>query len=129
MQTNATLFFQLVKLAREKVVWTKECEEVFTSLKEQLTRLPTLSLMGTREPLTLYVAWSEFVVSVVLLFEREAKSAAQNPIYYLSRALQGAKQMYPPIEKLALAMVVVAWRLHPYFQVHVIIIPKKYLLL
>ncbi|KAL0458275.1 UNVERIFIED_CONTAM: hypothetical protein Slati_0454700 [Sesamum latifolium] len=39
-------------------------------------------------------------------------------IYYASKVLNGAKGRYTPIEKMALALVVTARRLHPYFLSH-----------
>ncbi|KAL0455160.1 UNVERIFIED_CONTAM: hypothetical protein Slati_0855200 [Sesamum latifolium] len=37
------------------------------------------------------------------------------PIYYVSKVLNGAEGHYTPIEKMALALVVTARRLRPYF--------------
>ncbi|KAL0343681.1 UNVERIFIED_CONTAM: hypothetical protein Sangu_1255500 [Sesamum angustifolium] len=37
------------------------------------------------------------------------------PIYYVSKVLNGAKGRYAPIEKIALALVVIARKLRPYF--------------
>ena len=42
----------------------------------------------------------------------------QKPVYYASRALRGAEERYPPMEKLAFALVTVARKLKPYFQAH-----------
>jgi len=39
-------------------------------------------------------------------------------MYYTRRALQGAKEKYPAIEKLAFALVTAARKLKPYFQAH-----------
>ncbi|GJW18260.1 reverse transcriptase domain-containing protein [Tanacetum coccineum] len=52
-------------------------------------------------------------VSAVILVER---SGRQTPIHYVIRTLQGAKINYPPMEKLALALVHVARWLRRYFQ-------------
>ncbi|XP_034206019.1 uncharacterized protein LOC117620035 [Prunus dulcis] len=43
---------------------------------------------------------------------------AELPIFYVSKALQSAELRYPPLEQLALALVVSARRLRPYFQAH-----------
>lgn len=69
------------------------------------------------------------MVNAMLVLERERGKGTQNPIYYLSRVLQGVKYKYPPIEKLALAVVAMAQELRPYFQTHVITIPMGYPLL
>ncbi|KAL0417240.1 UNVERIFIED_CONTAM: hypothetical protein Slati_3555900 [Sesamum latifolium] len=42
----------------------------------------------------------------------------QLPIYYVSKVLNGAEGRYTPIEKMALALVVTARRLRPYFLSH-----------
>ncbi|KAL0445446.1 UNVERIFIED_CONTAM: hypothetical protein Slati_2267300 [Sesamum latifolium] len=40
------------------------------------------------------------------------------PIYYVSEVLNGAEGRYTPIEKMALALVITARKLHPYFLTH-----------
>ncbi|RTK55697.1 hypothetical protein DRJ74_15400, partial [Enterococcus faecalis] len=44
----------------------------------------------------------------------------QHPIYFVSKALQGAELNYQKIEKFAYALVFTARRLRPYFQAHTI---------
>ena len=46
----------------------------------------------------------------------------QKPIYYTSRALWGTEERYPPMEKLAFALVTTARKLKPYFQAHTVIV-------
>ena len=41
-------------------------------------------------------------------------------MYYASRALRGAEERYPPMEKLAFALVTAARKLKPYFQAHTV---------
>ncbi|XP_064992487.1 uncharacterized protein LOC135629221 [Musa acuminata AAA Group] len=45
-------------------------------------------------------------------------SDEQLPVYYISHVLNGLEERYPPIEKLALALVLSARKLRPYFQAH-----------
>ncbi|KAL0411837.1 UNVERIFIED_CONTAM: hypothetical protein Slati_3773400 [Sesamum latifolium] len=40
------------------------------------------------------------------------------PIYYVSRVLNGVEGRYTPIEKMALALVITARKLRPYFLTH-----------
>ncbi|KAL0444230.1 UNVERIFIED_CONTAM: hypothetical protein Slati_2145700 [Sesamum latifolium] len=54
-------------------------------------------------------------VSSVLIREEEGR---QLPIYYVSKVLNGAEGRYTPIEKMALALVITARRLRPYFLSH-----------
>ena len=44
----------------------------------------------------------------------------QKPVYYASRAFRGAEERYPPMEKLAFALVTAARKLKPYFQAHTV---------
>ena len=75
------------------------------------------------ELLTLYLAVSYFLTSAVLIRD---KDPVQHPVSYCSRALRGAEERYPKLEKLILALVTTARKLHPYFQVHTIKIPIEY---
>ena len=43
-------------------------------------------------------------------------------MYYTSRALLGAEERYPLMEKLAFALVMAARKLKPYFQAHMVIV-------
>ena len=54
-------------------------------------------------------------VSAVLIKEEES---VQHPIYYVSKSLLNAKTRYNRIEKLALVLVMVTYKLRPYFQCH-----------
>ena len=75
------------------------------------------------ELLTLYLAVSGFSTSVVLVRD---KDRVQHLVYYCSRALRGAEEKYPRMEKLILALVTTAWKLRPYFQAHTIEVPTEY---
>ena len=46
----------------------------------------------------------------------------QKPIYYTNHALRRAKERYPPMEKLAFALVTTAHKLKPYFQAHTVVV-------
>ena len=63
----------------------------------------------------LYLAVSEHAVSAVLVREEGKKYL---PIYYVSTALLDAETHYNQLEKLALALIVAARKLLPYFQAH-----------
>ena len=67
--------------------------------------------------LFLYLVVSPIPVSAALVREKER---VQKPMYYTSRALRGAEERYPPIEKLAFALVIGACKLKPYFQAHTV---------
>ena len=102
-------FFQVLKKAFQ---WDTKCEKAFSSLKKYLSSPPILVSPIERELLTLYLAVSDFSTSVVLVRDKER---VQHPVYYCSRALRGAEERYPRMEKLILALVTAARKLRPYF--------------
>ena len=113
-------FFQVLKKAFQ---WDTKCEEAFSALKTYLSSPPILVSHIEGELLTLYLAVSDFSTSVVLVKDKER---VQHPVYYCSRALKGAEERYPRMEKLILALVTVARKLRPYFQAHTIEVPIEY---
>ncbi|KAL2246210.1 UNVERIFIED_CONTAM: Retrovirus-related Pol polyprotein from transposon [Sesamum indicum] len=99
--------------------WTEECEQAFQELKIYLRSPPLLANPREGDVLYLYLAVSDDAVSSVLIKE---EGKVQNPVYYVSKMLQGAETRYAEIEKLALAVVVTARKLRPYFQSHRIVV-------
>lgn len=75
------------------------------------------------EKLQLYVSASPQTVAAVLLVETEK---AQLPVYFVSHVLTGAEQRYPLVEKMALAVMIAARKLKPYFDAHTIRILSNY---
>ncbi|KAL0415825.1 UNVERIFIED_CONTAM: Ribonuclease HI [Sesamum latifolium] len=94
--------------------WTKECQQAFEDLKAYLAKLPLLVKPVPGDTLYLYISTPQ-VVSSVLVREEEGN---QTPIYYVSKVLNGAESCYPPIERMALALVIIARKLRPYFLSH-----------
>ena len=115
-------FFQVLKKAFQ---WDAKCEEAFTALKTYLSSPPILVSPVEGELLPLYLAVSDFSTSAVLVRDKER---VQHPVYYCSRALRGAEERYPRMEKLILALVTAARKLRPYFQAHTIEVPTEYLM-
>ena len=113
-------FFQVLKKAFQ---WDAHCEEEFAALKTYLGSPPILVSPSEGELLTLYLVVSNFSTSAVLIRD---KDRVQHPVYYCSRALRGAEERYPKMEKLILALVTTARNLRPYFQAHTIEIPTEY---
>ena len=87
----------------------------------ELPPIPVSPFEG--ELFILYLAVSDFSTSAVLIRD---KDRVQHPVYYCSRALRGAEERYPKMEKLILTLVTKARKLRPYFQAHTIEIPTKY---
>ncbi|XP_057785571.1 uncharacterized protein LOC131003111 [Salvia miltiorrhiza] len=79
---------------------------------------------GIKEPvpgetLYLYIAVGEDAISSVLIRE---EGSHQRPIYFVSRIIQGPEQNYTEIEKAALAVMVTARKLRPYFLSHRVVV-------
>ncbi|KAL5554258.1 hypothetical protein UlMin_041659 [Ulmus minor] len=115
-------FFRALRKGKD-FSWTAECEQSFQELKTYLGRPPLLSKPQEGESLILYLAISKGAVSSALIREEEG---VQWPIYYTSKSLLDAETRYPEVEKLALALMIAARKLRPYFQAHTIIVPTKF---
>ena len=113
-------FFQVLKKAFQ---WDAHCQGAFTALKTNLSSPPILVSPSEGELLTLYLVVSNFATSAALVRERDK---VQQPVYYCNRALRGAKERYPKMEKLILALVTTSIKLRPYFQAHTIEVPTEY---
>ncbi|CAL2277651.1 unnamed protein product [Prunus armeniaca] len=91
---------------------------MFCILKDYRMRLNLTKCsfgVSSGEVLFLYLSVSSTAVSSVLIRKPEK---AELPIFYVNKALQSAESRYPPLEQLALALVVSARRLCTYFQAH-----------
>ncbi|XP_015936371.1 uncharacterized protein LOC107462306 [Arachis duranensis] len=115
---KALPFFNLMKkgIAFE---WTPACEEAFNHFKEILATPPVLGKPKAGEPLYLYLAVTEEALAAVLVRE---EGKAQQPIYFVSRALQGVELRYSKLEKLALTLLTSSRRLRQYFQGHRVVV-------
>ena len=102
-------FFQVLKKSFQ---WEAHCEEAFAMLKTYLSSPPILVSPSEGELLTMYLAVSNLLTSAILVRD---KDRVQQPVYYCSRALRGAEERYPKMEKLILALVTAARKLRPYF--------------
>ncbi|XP_025676267.1 uncharacterized protein [Arachis hypogaea] len=116
--TKALPFFNLMKkgMAFE---WTPACEEAFQHFKEILAAPPVLGKPRDGEPLYLYLAITSEALAAVLIRE---DGKAQQPVYFINRALQGAELRYSKLEKLALALLTSSRRLKQYFQSHQVVV-------
>nr|XP_025631518.1 uncharacterized protein LOC112726369 [Arachis hypogaea] len=116
--TKALPFFNLMRkgIAFE---WTPACEEAFRHFKEILAAPPVLGKPKDGELLYLYLAITGEALAAVLVRE---EGRAQQPVYFMSRALQGAELRYIKLEKLALALLTSSRRLKQYFQGHQVVV-------
>ena len=79
----------------------------------------TIKSFTTRGKALLVSGCLPATISAALVREEEK---VQKPMYYASRVFHGAEKRYPPMEKLAFALVIAAYKLKPYFQAHTVII-------
>ncbi|XP_028057794.1 uncharacterized protein LOC114261695 [Camellia sinensis] len=115
-------FFQLLK-KRATFEWSSKCTEALQSLKKYLSTPPLLSTPEPGEELYLYLAVSDHIVSAVLIREVNKE---QRPVYYVSKTLLDAETQYPPLEKLAYALLIASRKLQHYFQGHTINVLTKF---
>ncbi|KAM1255885.1 hypothetical protein ACFX2G_030672 [Malus domestica] len=83
-----------------------------------MSKAPLLSKLEVGDILIIYLSVSASAVSSVLI---QMDGNVERPVYCASKALQDAETRYSNIEKLALALVMSARKLHPYFQAYFII--------
>ena len=95
-------FFRTLRKSFER---KDECQMAFDNLKSYLSSPPLLSPSKLGEELYLYLAVSQAAVSAALVREEDG---SQKPVYFTRRALRGAEERYPQMEKLAFALITVA---------------------
>ncbi|XP_073067283.1 uncharacterized protein [Primulina eburnea] len=103
----------------QKFGWNDKCEQAFQDLKAHLAELRILVKPEPGEKLFLYLSTTEHAVSSVLIKE---EGFDQRPVYYVSHALRGPEIRYTEVEKIALALIVTARKLRPYFLSHQIVV-------
>ncbi|XP_057746654.1 uncharacterized protein LOC130965914 [Arachis stenosperma] len=100
-------FFKALR-KQEKFEWSEECEKAFTELKTILSKPPILHKLELGKLLYLYLSVTNHAISSVLVTETGKQ---HHPVYFISKSLQQAEVRYPRIEKLALALIIMARQL------------------
>nr|CAN72897.1 hypothetical protein VITISV_003776 [Vitis vinifera] len=119
---------KLVVLGRFIARFTDELRPFFLAIRKAgahgikhcLMQPPILSSLIPKEKLYMYLAVSEWAISVVLF--RCPSPKEQKPIYYVSRALADVETRYSKMELTSLALRSAAQKLRPYFQAHSVIV-------
>ncbi|XP_075507599.1 uncharacterized protein LOC142544436 [Primulina tabacum] len=111
-------FFRTLRKAK-KFEWNPDCEKAFGDLKKYLAELPVLAKPVADEALWVYLSATERAVSSVLV---KLEGSTQQPVCYVLYALKGVEIRYSELEKLALALVMIARHLRPYFLSHPIVV-------
>jgi hypothetical protein len=100
---KALPLYKLMKKSDE-FVWTDEADAALKDLKRVLSTAPVLAAPKDQEPMLLYMAATNRVVSIVIMVEHKEEApeyGVQRPVYYVSEVLTESKQRYPHYQKLA----------------------------
>ncbi|PKA50043.1 RNA-directed DNA polymerase like [Apostasia shenzhenica] len=94
--------------------WTDECEA------EEIPNFgPEISGAKERGGPIFVLGLSNTAVSAILV---DKNKGVQHPFFYVSHIFLDAESRYPTLEKLALALLMTARKLRPYFQSHTILV-------
>src|SRR3954469_19678866 len=114
LREKALPLYQLMRKS-DKFTWTQQADSAFHELKKMLATTPILASPLSKEPMLLYVAATNRVVSDVIVVERlEDGKSVQTPVYYLSEVLYTSKQNYPHYQ--TYGVYTAAKKLKHYFQ-------------
>jgi ribonuclease HI len=115
---KAMPLYQLMRKS-DKFVWTPQADSTFHDIKKMLSSAPILASPMPREPMLLYIAATNRVVSVAVVVEREEGGrSVQRPVYYLSEVISTSKQNYPHYQKMTYGVYLAVKKLKHYFQEH-----------
>ena len=124
---KALPLYKLLKKA-DKFTWADEADAALKQLKEILSSAPILAAPEPGEPLLIYMAATNRVISIVVVVERKEpgyEHGVQRPVYYVSEVLTESKQRYPHYQKIAYGVFLASRKLSHYFQEHPIIVVSK----
>ncbi|KAL6315257.1 hypothetical protein AAG906_000338 [Vitis piasezkii] len=94
--------FFLVLQKASAIGWTDNCQSAFENIKHYLTQLPILSSPQPGERLYMYLAVSDWAISVVLFHYPTHKE--HKLVYYVIRAMSDLETRYSRIKQTALAL-------------------------
>jgi hypothetical protein len=115
---KAMALYSLLKKSNS-FVWTDDADQALVTLKQALQEAPILAIPKDKEPMLLYIAATNRVVSTIMVVERHEEGKehpVQRPVYYLSDVVTESKQRYPQYQKLVYALFRAQRRLRHYFQ-------------
>jgi hypothetical protein len=124
---KALPLYKLMKKSDE-FVWTNEADAALKDLKRVLSTTPVLAAPKDQEPMLLYMAATNRVVSIVIMVERKEEAqeyGIHRPVYYVSEVLTESKQRYPHYQKLAYEVFLASCKLRHYFYDHKITVVSK----
>src|SRR3954468_24554135 len=105
-----------------------EADAALKQLKEILSSAPILTSPEPREPMLIYMAATNRVISIIVMVERKEpgyEHGVQRKVYYVSEVLTESKQRYPHYQKIAYGAFLASRKLRHYFQEHPITVVSK----
>ncbi|KAK1608008.1 hypothetical protein QYE76_031681 [Lolium multiflorum] len=117
---KALPLYKLLKKT-DKFVWDEAADKALQELKNILSSPPILAAPAESEPMLLYIAATNKVISLVIVVVRKEEGfehGVQRPVYYISEVLTESKQRYPHFQKLAYGVFLGSRKLRHYFQEH-----------
>ncbi|KAK1604843.1 hypothetical protein QYE76_028516 [Lolium multiflorum] len=124
---KALPLYKLLKKT-DKFVWDEAADEALQGLKNILSSPPILAAPAESEPMLLYMAATNKVISLVIVVVRQEEGhehGVQRPVYYISEVLTESKQRYPHFQKLAYGVFLGSRKLRHYFQEHPMTVVSK----
>jgi hypothetical protein len=112
----------------DKFVWTDEADAALKDLKRVFSTTSVLAAPEDQEPMLLYMAATNRVVSIVIVVKRKEEVQEydiQRPVYYVSEVPTESKQRYTHYHKLAYGVFLALRKLRHYFYGHKIIVVSK----
>jgi dsDNA-binding SOS-regulon protein len=124
---KALPLYKLMKKSDE-FVWTDEADTALKDLKRVLSTAPVLAAPEDQEPMLLYMAATNRVVSIVIVVEQKEEAqeyGVQRPVYYVSEVLTESNQRYPHYQKLAYGVFLASRKLRHSIYDHKITVVSK----
>ena len=77
-------------------VWSQECQKAFETLKQIMSKLPTVCALIMEKPLKLYLASNNQAIGA--LIAQDDEQGQEQPVYYVSRAFKETEMCYSRAE-------------------------------
>ena len=113
-ELGAPLTETLKKGFPDQIIWTPECENAYSQLKEALVSKPVLQLPDLSKPFVLRTDASAIGIGAALLQEGKDDASVLKPVAYASKKLLQAERNYSTVERECLSLVWAVQKFQPY---------------
>lgn len=113
-ELGAPLTETLKKGFPDQIIWTPECENAYSQLKEALVSKPVLQLPDLSKPFVLRTDASGIGIGAALLQEGKDDASVLKPVAYASKKLLQAERNYSTVERECLSLVWAVQKFQPY---------------